>query len=35
MSINSIYERRSIRKFTEKEVSVNLINQIIDAGRVA
>lgn len=35
MRIKSIYERRSIRKFKEKEVSVDLINQIIDAGRVA
>lgn len=35
MRIKSIYERRSIRKFKEKEVSVDLINQIMDAGRVA
>lgn len=35
MSINSIYARRSIRNFKEKDVSVELINQIIDAGRVA
>lgn len=35
MSINSIYERRSIRKFKKKEVLVDSINQIIDAGRVA
>lgn len=35
MTMQSIYERRSIRKFKEKAVSVDLINQIIDAGRVA
>lgn len=35
MTMQSIYERRSIRKFKEQMVSVDLINQIIDAGRVA
>lgn len=35
MAIDSIYDRRSIRKFQEKDVPVELLNQIIDAGRVA
>lgn len=32
---NSIYNRRSIRKFTDKEVPLELINDIIDAARMA
>lgn len=35
MAIDLIYDRRSIRKFQEKDVPVELLNQIIDAGRVA
>lgn len=35
MAINSIYDRRSIRKFQEKDVPVELLNKILDAGRVA
>lgn len=35
MAINSIYERRSIRKFQEKNVPVDLIDEILNAGRVA
>lgn len=35
MAIDSIYDRRSIRKFQEKDVSVELLNHILDAGRVA
>ena len=32
---NLIYNRRSIRKYLDKQVSKELIEQIIDAGRVA
>ena len=32
---DTIYERRSIRKFTDEQVSKELIEQIIDAGRVS
>ena len=32
---NSIYERRSIRKYLDKRVEKELIEQIIDAGRMA
>ena len=35
MAIDSIYDRRSIRKFQEKDVPVELLNKILDAGRVA
>lgn len=35
MTIDSIYDRRSIRKFQEKDVSVELLNHILDAGRAA
>lgn len=35
MAINSIYERRSIRKFQEKDVPLELLNKILDAGRAA
>lgn len=35
MAIDSIYDRRSIRKFQKKDVPVELLKQIIDAGRVA
>lgn len=33
MSENAIYDRRSIRKYQDKEVSMELIEQIIDAAR--
>lgn len=33
--MNSIYERRSIRKFQKKDVPVELLNKILDAGRAA
>lgn len=33
--MNVIYERRSIRKFQEKDVPIDLLNKILDAGRVA
>ena len=32
---NSIYSRRSIRKYKDKQVTKELIGQIIDAGRMA
>lgn len=32
---NSIYQRRSIRKYTDKQVPKELIEQIIDAGRMS
>lgn len=35
MAIDSIYQRRSIRKFREEEVPLELLNQILDAGRIA
>lgn len=35
MSVDAIYERRSIRKFQQKEVSLEMINKILDAGRAA
>lgn len=35
MAITSIYQRRSIRKFQEKDVPIELLNKILDAGRVA
>lgn len=35
MAIHSIYQRRSIRKFQDRDVPTELINQILDAGRVA
>lgn len=35
MSVDAIYERRSIRKFQQKEVSLEIINKILDAGRAA
>lgn len=35
MAINAIYERRSIRKFQEKDVPIELLSKILDAGRVA
>ncbi|MBO4997837.1 MAG: nitroreductase family protein [Lachnospira sp.] len=35
MAIHSIYQRRSIRKFQDRNVPTELINQILDAGRVA
>lgn len=35
MTMNAIYKRRSIRKFREEAVPIELLNQILDAGRVA
>lgn len=35
MSIDPIYTRRSIRKFQDKPVSKEIIEQIVDAGRLA
>lgn len=35
ISFNSIYERRSIRKFQHKDVPTELLNKVLDAGRVA
>ena len=35
MRFESIYSRRSIRKYTDEQVSRSMIEQIIDAGRVA
>ena len=35
MSVDTIYNRRSIRKFINKDVSVEIIQKLIDSGRVA
>ena len=35
MAIQSIYQRRSIRKFQDKDVPIEVLNKILDAGRVA
>ena len=35
MALETIYSRRSIRKYTDEQVSRYNIEQIIDAGRVA
>lgn len=35
MSIQALYDRRSIRKYKDKPVSRNMIEQILDAGRQA
>ena len=35
MALETIYSRRSIRKYTDEQVSRYIIEQIIDAGRVA
>ena len=35
MECSSIYNRRSIRKFLNKAVSKDIIDEIIDAGRMA
>lgn len=35
MENNAIYSRRSIRKFSDKEVPIELIEDILDAARVA
>lgn len=35
MTDSSIFNRRSIRKFLNKEVSISAINEIIEAGRAA
>lgn len=35
ISFNLIYERRSIRKFQQKDVPTELLNKVLDAGRVA
>ncbi|MES1223503.1 MAG: nitroreductase [Bacteroidota bacterium] len=34
-TLNSIYERRSVRKFKDKPVDHEIIEQIVDAGRMA
>src|SRR5690348_10105368 len=33
--IKTIYERRAVRKFLDRPVERNLVEQIIDAGRMA
>lgn len=35
METNPIFTRRSIRKFVKRELPINLINQMIDAARMA
>lgn len=35
MSENAIYDRRSIRKYQDREVSAEYIEQLIDAARMA
>ncbi len=35
MDINSIYKRRSIRKYKNKDVPLEILNKILDAGRAA
>ena len=35
MSIQALYDRRSIRRYKDKPVSKEIIEQIIDAGRQA
>ncbi|WP_123054494.1 nitroreductase family protein [Clostridium sp. JN-1] len=35
MSIEAIYNRRSIRKYKSKEIPIDIINKIVDAGRAA
>lgn len=35
MKANPIYSRRSIRKFLDKKVSIELIEEMLDAGRMA
>lgn len=35
MALETIYSRRSIRKYTDEQVSRYIIEQIIDAGRIA
>lgn len=35
ISFDPIYERRSIRKFQQKNVPTELLNKVLDAGRVA
>ena len=35
MSADAIYNRRSIRKYKPDKVSVDILNKILDAGRVA
>jgi nitroreductase len=34
-TINTIYERRAVRKYTERPVTKRLIEEVIDAGRMA
>jgi nitroreductase len=34
-TLNTIYERRAVRKFTEQPVDRKIIEQLIDAGRMA
>ncbi|OAA93540.1 nitroreductase family protein [Clostridium coskatii] len=33
MGIEAIYNRRSIRKYTSKEIPVDIFNKILDAAR--
>lgn len=35
MSIEAIYNRRSIRKYKSKEIPIDILNKILDAGRAA
>lgn len=35
MKANPIYSRRSIRKFADKGAPIELINEMLDAGRMA
>jgi len=35
MSIEAIYNRRSIRKYKSKEIPIDILNKILDAGRTA
>lgn len=34
-TLETIYERRAVRKYKDKPVAINLIEQVIDAGRMA
>lgn len=34
-TLKTIYERRAVRKYSDKQVDKEIINQIIDAGRMA
>lgn len=35
MALDAIYSRRSIRKFQKKDIPLEIINKVLDAGRVA